>query len=201
MGYEEDYCRYVDFPHFETRAQWIKDYHDGMDGNILEVGSGYGFLIKHLNDLGLVGKVDGLEPDSYPFSKVSEVGVSQYVYNEYVQGHNWTLTPNLDLIVSWNVLDCMPNEATAENVVSILNTKATYQVHIICVYLENSTTTDNYIDEGVFIKPIQYWKDLFTSDGTILVEYDTRKVWARRSGVWVEETDWNIPLSWRLVSQ
>ena len=200
MSYETTYTKFIDHPHYLARAQWIKEFHEGMTGNILEIGSGYGFLIKHLNDIGLVGKVSGLEPDEYPISKMTEVGVSQYIYNDYVQGHNWILTPLLDLVVSWNVLDSLPNEDTAINIANILNTKVQFQIHVLCCDVAGDNNCDIYKANGLFIKSIEFWKEFFTNDGTVLVDNTTGNVWVNHHGNWSKETGWKVPLSWGKVS-
>ena len=91
-------------------------------------------------------------------------------------------------IFSWNVLDCL-NEQKAVEIAKHLNKFKAQQIHVVCC-LEDKTSY-KYIDQGYFIKSIDYWRKLLPN--AIIVEYGTEHVYGSKS--------LKIPLSSHKVSK
>lgn len=198
------YGDYKDYPHFYQRAEWLYNYYinHNLTGKVYVIGCGYGYVIKHLiEDFGVPSnRVKGIEFSSYAYQKATELGLDQYLTFINIEDFDFSTIPDLDIVVSWNVLDCLPNETVAEQVVNKLNQVAGIQLHIICV-VDDDPNAQNYIDNYYFIKNRSYWANLFNKEKTILVEYESKKVWRRTLTEWIREYGWNIPLCWGKVSE
>jgi len=195
-GYDD----YKDYPHFLERAQWIRDFYNlnKFKKNILIAGCAYGFTVKHLQSfVGFDDNTFGVESSFYcqSIQDPTIVNLSDYDLNN----SSWVIPNFFDMICSWNVLDCLASETDAETIVGLMNTSKALQIHIICC-TEDIKNAQNYIGDGYFIKPLSYWQNLITVDGSIIVEYETRNVYVLDGSTWVLTTALNIPLSWGLMS-
>ena len=143
---EEGMKGYKNLSHFKKRAVWVKE---NLSGNILEVGCAFGFLIYELDKLGV--SIYGVDKSEYAGTQlapeianrvsiidVKEMRISQDYY---------------DWIISWNLLDCLDNEAHAQDVAYTLNTGKN-QLHIVCM------SGKKYTEQGYFIRGYDYWREL-----------------------------------------
>ncbi len=162
----------VDYPHYLKRAEWIANYIN-PNSIVYILGCGFGYLIKHLRELGI--NAIGIEVGEYAYDRKKDDSI---IYDDIVNIDY----SNAHYLFSWNVLDCL-NEQKAVEVANHLNKFSAQQIHIIC-------TGEHFIEQGYFIKPMSYWEGLFPN--TILIEYETRKVF--------NSSSLKIPLSWELVS-
>lgn len=162
-----------DYPHYLKRAEWIANYIN-PNSIVYILGCGFGYLVKYLRNLGV--NAIGIEIADYAFQNKKDDSIlhSDVVDIDYSNAH---------YLFSWNLLDCL-NDQKAVEVANHINKFSAQQIHIIC-------TSEHYIEQGYFIKPMSYWEGLFPD--AILIEYETRKV--SNSGTL------KIPLSWDLVSE
>ena len=166
-----------DFPHYLERAKWIDNYIT-KDSIVYILGCGFGYLVKYLRDLGV--NAFGVEIAEYAYNlKKDDLIIHEDIVNvDYLNAH---------YIFSWNMLDCL-NETKAVEIANHLNQFSAQQIHIVCC-LEDKTA-HKFINQGYFIKSIQYWQNLMPN--AIFVEYGTEKVYGTES--------LKIPLSWDKVS-
>lgn len=169
--------RDIDYPHFKERAKWIANYIE-PNSVVYILGCGFGYLVKYLIDLGV--NAIGIEVGKYAYNlkKDSSIILADIVDIDYSNAH---------YLFSWNVLDCL-NEQKAVETANHLNKFSAQQIHIVCC-LEDKTA-HKFIDQGYFIKSIEYWRNLMPN--AIIVEYGTEKVYSVES--------LKIPLSWNKVS-
>lgn len=197
------YGNYEDYPHFNQRAQWLYNYitSNNLTGKIYILGCGYGYVIKHLIDLGIPSnRIIGLETSTYAYQEATNLGVDQSLDTTDVKDFDFSAVVDIDIIISWNVLDCLPNETIAQEVITKLNQMANLQFHIICV-IDDDPDAQNYINQYYFIKDLSYWTNLFGKEEVVLVEYGTGRVWRRDVIDWKREPNWKIPLCWGRVSE
>lgn len=199
ITFDEDYFKgngygdYKDYPHFEARANWVKTYYDaqGFTGLIYELGCASGYGLKRMQDLGL--SVSGIDASDYTHQESSKTGTDGIYYKVNVKDY---IYPSIDLVLSWNFFDCLINEKEAEDIIVKLNAAAIRQIHIVCV--TGNADSQHFINQGYFIKSMDYWKNLF-GDGTILVDYSSGAVW-EKDGTWTQVYGWKIPTCWGMVS-
>jgi len=199
----EGYGNYRDYPHFLQRAEWIYNYitSNSLTGKIYILGCGYGYVIKHLINLGIsADRIIGLETSTYAYQEATNLGVEQSLDTTDVKDFDFSAITDIDIIISWNVLDCLLDETTAQEVVAKLNQMANLQFHIICV-VDDDSDSENYIKLYYFIKNLSYWTNLFGKEEVVLIEYRTGRVWRRDTIDWKREPNWKIPLSWGRVSE
>ena len=166
-----------DFPHNKKRAEWIVNYIN-PDSIVYILGCGFGYLVKHLRDLGV--NAIGIEIAEYAYNLKKD----DSIVHESIENIDYS---NAHYIFSWNVLDCL-NEQNVMNIASHLNKFSAQQIHIVCC-LEDKTA-HKYVNQGYFIKSVSYWQNLMPN--AIFVEYGTEKVYGTES--------LKIPLSWDKVS-
>ena len=162
----------VDYPHYQKRAEWINNYIN-PNSIVYILGCGFGYTVKYLIELGV--NTIGIEIGEYAYNNKKDNSI---VFDDIVNIDY----SNADYLFSWNVLDCLTQQK-AVDIANQLNMFSAQQIHIIC-------TSEHYIEQGYFIKPMSYWEGLFPN--AILIEYETRKVFNSGS--------LKIPLSWNLVS-
>ncbi len=146
------YHPYQDFLHFAARASWIKNFMDANEYiHVTILGSCFSFLIKYLvEDHGFdSNSVLGIENSSYALSQADVLGygVTQgYVINADIRTHTYGPT---DLIISWNVLDCMANQTELNTVIGRINTiNSVSQVHVFGA--SEDPTHAIYVADGYF---------------------------------------------------
>ena len=211
MQFDEDYYHgligfgnYQNYPHFYKRAEWLYNYYidHNLTGKVYIVGCGYGYVIKHLiEDFNVPSnRVKGLEFSAYAYQQATNLGLDQYLTFIDIQDFDFSSIPDLDIVVSWNVLDCLPNETKAQQVINKLNQVTNLQMHIICI-TNDDPNAQKYIDLGYFIKNRAYWANLFTNNGTLIIEYHTGRNWKKTSSGWIEQFDLNVPTSGKRVSK
>ncbi|MEE9438981.1 MAG: hypothetical protein V3V14_08285 [Saprospiraceae bacterium] len=152
-----------DFPHYLERAKWIDNYIE-PDSIVYILGCGFGYLVKHLRDLGV--NTFGVDIGDY----ANQNKKSDYIFKECVATINLT---NADYIFSWNMLDCL-DETIAPKIATNLNKHSVPQIHIVCC-LEDVKSAQSFLEQGYFIKSIQYWQNLMPN--AMFVEYNTEKVY------------------------
>ncbi len=167
-----------DFPHYLERAKWIDNYIN-PNSIVYILGCGFGYLVKYLRNLGV--NAFGVDIGDYAYQNKK----NEYIFKECVATINLN---NADYIFSWNLLDCL-NETLVSKITDNLNNYSVPQIHIVCC-LEDVRSAQSYLDQGYFIKSIQYWQNLMPN--AIFVEYGTEKVYGTNS--------LKIPLSWNKVS-
>ena len=160
----------VDHPHFQQRAEWIKEFIKQINPTapVYILGCAFGYLVKHLRELGVVAY--GVESSEYAVSqRVSEFVVCAKAETFPFPSYNPYYT------FSWNMLDCL-----TEDVVSILsqNLKNSIQIHVVCC----SGDYPRYL-----IKPMEYWRKYFPA----IVDHTSKTSDPEGLG---------LPLSWGLVS-
>ncbi len=163
---EDGYGGYKNYPHFALRADWINK---NLTGNILEIGSAFGFLIEELSLLNI--EIEGIEKSEYAVSQ-NNSSIKNKITTKDVVNHIF-LTDEYDWIISWNTLDCLDDETHAENVASTLNKGTKNQLHIISMH--ENPNSPSYIRDGYFMKSSKYWCNLFPN--AILVCSECRKVY------------------------
>lgn len=156
---EEGMKDYQNFSHFKERAFWVRD---NLSGTILEVGCAFGFLVYELGKLGVESW--GLEQSSYALSQSPPENAGKLTLGDIVD-----LKTSYDWIISWNVLDCLPDDSHASLVAQALNTYAKNQLHVICM------SGQQYTDQGYFIRDYDYWRFLFPD--AYLVDHETRTMY------------------------
>jgi len=146
----DGYKDYRDFPYFLKRAKFIKEVLQAK--KIIVLGGAYGFLTKHLLDLG----VESVTIDNSDYAyKQKTVFDENYIKNDIINLSKYTVFTEADWIVSWNVLDCL-NESNVDGVCNLLNSFKGKQLHLFsCSEDDNSKL---YIELGYFIKSHDYWK-------------------------------------------
>jgi len=168
----------IDYPHYQKRAEWISNYIT-PNSVVCILGCGFGYTVKYLRQLGV--NVIGIEVAKYAYDRRKDPSI----YNQDIVDIDYS---NADYLFSWNVLDCL-NEKKAVKIANHLNQFSAQQIHIMCCLEDNSA--QKYINQGYFIKSIEYWKSLIPNG--FLVEYGTEKVYGIES--------LNIPLSVNKVSE
>jgi SAM-dependent methyltransferase len=171
-----------DYPHYTDRATWIQANYGGK--RVIELGCGFGHVIKALRDSGIVAW--GVDLSQHAFDNTVAPG---FIFLSSAQDYKNQLR-NQDFVISWNFLDCMTDEAEAELVGDAL-ARPTTQYHVICVD-DGSQQAQDYKDRGYFIMPVSYWLNLLRSDA-VIVEYHSRIV-HNHTGELL------MPLSWAFVS-
>jgi len=171
----------VGHPHYAARAQWVIDNYAGK--RVIELGCGFGQVIKSLRDVGIVAW--GVDASQYAIDNTDAPG---FVF--HVTAGDSDLKRQ-DFCVSWNFLDCLNNEAEAELICDKLN-GCTTNFHVLCTD-DGSPDAANYIANGYFIKPMSYWLNLVDSD-VILINYHTGDVFNGDGPI-------NIPLNWGMISK
>ena len=166
-----------DFPHYLKRAKWIVDYIN-PNSIVYILGCGFGYTVKHLRDLGV--NAIGIEVGEYAYNLKKDDSI---IYDDIVNIDY----SNADYLLSWNLLDCL-NETKATEIANHLNGFSAQQIHIVCCLEDN--TAHKFINQGYFIKTVEYWQNLMPN--AIIVEYGTEKVYGIDS--------LKIPLSWNKVS-
>ena len=146
---------------------------------MIEFGCGYGYVVKHLTQMGV--DVYGVDKDPYPL--INSVAPKRVM--SFLQPRK------IDFVVSWNLLDAVQDESTAKKLVDILG-KASQSYHVLCTDLEDNQS-DRYSEEGFFIRPIGWWLDIFDSH-VVVVDFHTGKVYNRKRSL-------KIPLCWGRISE
>lgn len=166
-----------DFPHYLKRVKWIANYIK-PNSIVYILGCGFGYLIKYLRELEI--NAIGIEIGEYAYNLKKDDSIihADIIDIDYSNAH---------YLFSWNVLDCL-NEQKAVEIANHLNKFSAQQIHIVCC-LEDKTS-QKYINQGYFIKSIEYWRNLMPN--AIFVEYGTEKVYGIDS--------LKIPLCWNKVS-
>ena len=99
-----------DYPHYLKRAEWIVNYIN-PNSIVYVLGCGFGYLVKHLKDLGV--NVIGVEIADYAFQNKK----SDSILHSDVLDIDYS---NADYLFSWNLLDCL-NEQKAVEIANHLN--------------------------------------------------------------------------------
>ena len=178
--YENDLVK-AEHPHFAQRATWIVDNYAGK--RVIELGCGFGYVIKSLRELAIIAW--GVDGSQYAIDNTEATG---FVF--HVDAKDSDLKKQ-DFCVSWNFLDCLADEAEAELIMDKINGCDT-NFHVLCTD-NGDNDSQNYINNGYFIKPMSYWLNLADND-VILVDYHTRDVYNNSGAI-------NIPLSWGIMSK
>lgn len=175
------YSSYQNFPHFAQRAQWISQ---NLSGSILEIGCAHGYLMTELKALGVI--IQGVDRSSYVESQ-KESGVAGNITIADIK--DMVLTKDqYDWIISWNVLDCLSDDVSAQETANVLNGGSINQLHII------SMSGDHFIAQGYFIRDYNYWRALLPD--AVLIRYEDKRVY-NPAGKSLSK----IPLCWGLVSE
>jgi len=144
---ETAYLKYQHYPHFKTRAEWIKN---NIKGTILVIGCAYGYLLEELEKLGIIAY--GVEKSEYAYSQIKS-SIKERVYNCDII--DLQVDPDLfDWVISWNVLDCLDGDKHASQVAKVLSNITQNQLHVVA-------THEQYIKDGYMVRPISYWTKLF----------------------------------------
>ncbi len=204
VGGEQGYLNYADFPHFKQRAEWLYNYYvtNNLQGSVYILGVAYGYILKHLQKIippELINKFQGIEISVHAYNQCIRNGVDDQVTLIDATEFDWSSIPNIDLVISWNVLDCLPNKEKAEKLIKLLNANANRQIHLLSV-IDDNHNSDNYLKEGYLIENRSFWVQFLTNTGTVLVDSDTGKVWLYTIRGWQEEKDWKIPQVWGQVT-
>ena len=155
------YSKYQNYPYFTDRASWVKS---NLLGNILEVGCAYGYLLHELNLQGV--ECFGIDKSSHVETKVDSELLAKY---EKINIKDYSVGVPYDWCISWNVLDCLVDEADAVLVTTKLKTFATNQLHVICM------SGKHFTDQGYFIRDYTFWRNLLLD--AYLVDWESRKVY------------------------
>lgn len=177
---------YDDWPHFGARAAWLVQRF-GADAALAEVGAGFGYLVRRLRACGMARAI-GYDCSAYAVAADLDCAatvIQADAGSVDLAGH--------DPVVSWNLLECLKDDADAARVVATLEAYGAKQVHVVCT--DDDVDAASYTKEGYLIRPVTFWQSLFLTEGAILVEYRSRDVWQLRSGVWSTVAGLGIPLS------
>lgn len=160
---DKGYKDYKDFPHFLERAKFIKEVLKAE--KVIVLGGAYGFLTKHLLDLG----VDSVTIDNSDYAcKQKVIFDDDYIKNNIINLPKYSIFKEADWIVSWNVLDCVSGDSESKQIGEVLNQFQGKQLHIICM------TDESYEEHGYFIRIPDYWYELYPN--ACLVNYDTKTI-------------------------
>ncbi len=202
------YWNYRNYPHFATRAAWLNTF---MIANgythITILGAGYGYLIKALveNHGFTTSTVLGIENSSYAIAQANALGygITQgYMTQADIRTHVYGAT---DLVVSWNVLDCLDNLTDVQNAIYQINdiSKVAF-IHVAC--FSEDPATSNYNASGYFLPS---FLDTFNAmemspqdDSSYLIRYNDgytyRIIRQGGSKLGTPYTGLNVPLCWGL---
>lgn len=144
------YPDYEKFKHIhKKRAKYLASL--GVTGNVLELGSAYGYMVDELNLIDGISAV-GIDISSYAVSKstsnVSEMNIKSLDFesNDY------------DYIVSFNVLDNAESIEEVQDVAKILNKSTAQQIHIVIT--KDMFTASNFFHQVILEKP-SFWTELY----------------------------------------
>jgi len=203
----QGYINYYNYPHFKLRAQWLYDIYvaRGYTGKIYIIGVGYGYIIKELLDIVPVqahNKIVGIEFSQYAYDQAVALGVGDNVV--LIDAKDMTYPNDLDIVVSWNVLDCIPNDTVATAICNLLSDKAVEQLHVLCTD-DTDHNADSYKTEGYYIQTRAYWAGKFVNvdpatQKIIMVEFNTGDNWRKTVSGWEKFTGLNVPLTKLRVS-
>jgi len=182
---DKGYKDYKDYPHFLERAKFIKEVLQAK--KVIVLGGAYGFLTKHLLDLG----VESVTIDNSDYAyKQKNVFDENYIKNDIINLSKYTIFTEADWIVSWNVLDCVSDDSESKQIAEVLNRFKGKQLHIICM------NDKSYEEHGYFIRTPSYWEELYPN--VCLVNYDGKTI--TNKPIDYEETK-NVPLNWGMVTE
>ena len=176
MGYK----KYIDFPHFLRRALWLKGT---LTGKVMEIGCAFGFLVKHAREVGI--DCYGLDKSEYAISQAPKE-ITEYLIKSDVKDYNFEV---FDWIISWNVLDCLDNEAHAKAIADTMNTSKATQIHILCM------NNGSYEADGYFIRDYTFWQKLLLE--AYLVSYECGTVYTPKG----KHPLTKIPTCWERVTR
>lgn len=180
----KEMANYKDFPHFQKRAKWITSFVEPSK-KIYVLGCGFGYVIKYLLQLGYTN-IKGVELSDYAYQKATELNLDSYIIHDCIAKVDYS---DADLIISWNVLDCI-TPALAQEIANTLNKSVGVQIHIICTI--DDIGAQQYLEQKFYIQSIEYWQILFPN--AVLVKYHSGKIYGT-------STLLKIPLSWDKVSE
>lgn len=163
--------------HHEKRAAWIKKR--CRERRVIDFGCSYGYLVKILFEKGV--NVFGVDENKY--------ALDNSVIPDRVFSH-LPIEPE-DFLVSWNVLDAVADQATAEQVASMFGI-ADRSYHVLCTD-DGRPEAENFKKDGFFIKPIEWWLER-VDDHVVLVDYFSGKPYNTNKEL-------KMPLSWGLISK
>lgn len=127
------YHPYQDFSHFVDRAAWINSFMNANGYNHVTIlGAAYGYVIKYLvENHGFDNTtVLGIENSDYAISQANSLGygVTQgYIIKGDIRTHVYD---DSDLVISWNVLDCLDDLTQINNAIIQINNIDTCQIHV-----------------------------------------------------------------------
>lgn len=201
--FKSNYDEYKNYPHFYERALWLNDYYisNKFSKKIIIVGCGFGYTIKHLLEINpdLTDKVLGIDISQYCYEKAIEMGLEKHFILSDAIDFDWK-NEEIDLICSWNFLDCLPDEQKATELIELFNQNSTSQLHISCISDETNELID-YSSQGFFIRSIDFWANIIGGVASIIVQYDSGNVYMLNDyNEWVFIEGLKIPLCWDKVS-
>ena len=138
------YPKYSNYPYFKSRAEWIKITFP--DEKIIEIGCAYGYLLEHLPG------VIGIDKSEYAYSR----RVNDRVFLADATKYDYT---DFNLVISFNVLDCMNDEEVKSFLSRTSNLK---HFHLISFY-DDDPMNNEYLKMGYFIRDRKTWFSLFSS--------------------------------------
>ena len=201
--FKSNYGEYKNYLHFYERALWLNNYYisNKYSKKIVIVGCGFGYTIKHLLEINpdLTDKVLGIDISQYCYDQAIEIGLEKNFILSDAMKFDWQ-SEDIDLICSWNLLDCLPDEQKATELIELFNKNSTSQLHISCISDETNELID-YSSQGFFIRSIDFWANILDGVGSIIVQYDSGNVYMLNDyNEWVFIKGLKIPLCWEKVS-
>jgi len=203
----QGYINYYNYPHFKLRAQWLYNMYvaRGYTGKIYILGAGYGYIIKELLEIvppQAHDRIVGIEFSQYAYDQAVALGVGDNMM--LIDAINVIYPNDLDIVISWNVLDCMPNDAVATTICNLLSDKAVEQLHVLCTE-DTDHNADSYKAEDYYIQSRAYWASKFANvdpitQKIVMVEFDTGDNWRKTTSGWEKFTGVNVPLTKSRVS-